>query len=366
MTRPSAGTARGLVLRHRRPPITTSTGRPRRLPTVPPFPSMITEPTGPNVDVPPTASVPMMVMSFSPLPPRMATSQSSGDGLCAGGEVSIATVDRPDGQQPRARNVPDARLAVGIERESRHHLLAHEECDGAGRHAGPRLDGGHRGREGHRPAGDGPLDRRPRATVVASRFTVTAATAELLPVKPPLPAKEAVSAWSPTPSDTARVAWPAALTGAVPSTVAPSRKVTRPVGMPAGELDGRPSAPRSARRRRSRSTCRASSSSSRGLPVAEVHGQPDQIGGQARGVHHVVAAEGVDRQRVVRPSEPVMLTKGDRPATAMRRRCRRPRSGRASSPSVPLTMTASAWPSPAPAGAAARFRLTVRAVRSGR
>src|SRR5262245_42640598 len=139
MTRPSAGTARRFG-----PPASTTSdhhldGKAPKTPTVPPFPSMITEPTGPNVDVPPTASVPMMVMSFSPLPPRMATSQSSGEGLCAGGEVSIATVDRPDGQQPRAReDAPDARLAVGIERESRHHLLAHEERDGAGRRAGPR------------------------------------------------------------------------------------------------------------------------------------------------------------------------------------------------------------------------------------
>src|SRR5262249_20940065 len=49
---------------------------------------------------------------------------------------------------------------------------------------------------------------------------------------------------------------------------------------------------RSAERRRRRGV---------GLPVAEVHGQPDQIGGQVRGIHHVVAAEGVHRQVVVRP-----------------------------------------------------------------
>src|SRR5262245_12574454 len=163
MTRPSAGTARRFG-----PPASTTSdhhldGKAPKTPTVPPFPSMITQPAGPNVDVPPTALIPMKVMSLSPLPPRMATSQSSGEGLCAGGEVSIATVDRPDGKQPRAReDAPDARVAVGIERDSRHRLLAHEECDGAGRHAGPPLDGGHRGREGHRPAYDGPLDRRPQ------------------------------------------------------------------------------------------------------------------------------------------------------------------------------------------------------------
>src|SRR5262249_36574188 len=46
----------------------------------------------------------------------------------------------------------------------------------------------------------------PRAAAVAARLTLTAAVAELLPVKPALPAKEAVSAWLPTPSDTARMA----------------------------------------------------------------------------------------------------------------------------------------------------------------
>src|SRR5262249_8621651 len=36
------------------------------------------------------------------------------------------------------------------------------------------------------------------------------------------------------------------------------------------------------------------------VPGAAVDGQPDQIGGQARGIHHVVTAEGVHRQRVPR------------------------------------------------------------------
>ena len=115
------------------------------------------------------------------------------------------------------------------------------------------------------------------------------------------PRRTAVSAWLPTPSDTASVAWPAALIGAMPSTVLPSRKVTVPVGVPAGEFTvavsnyGLPEdggRGRSAERRRRRGG---------GLPIAEVHGQPDQIGGQVRGIHHVVAAEGVHRQVVVRP-----------------------------------------------------------------
>src|SRR5262245_39381863 len=63
-----------------------------------------------------------------------------------------------------------------------------------------------------------------RATAVAARLTVTAAAAEVLPVKPPVPAKAAVSAWLPTLGDTAKTAWPLALTGTVPSTVLPSLK----------------------------------------------------------------------------------------------------------------------------------------------
>src|SRR5262249_38094649 len=46
----------------------------------------------------------------------------------------------------------------------------------------------------------------PRATVVAAGVTVTAAAAELLSPKSPVPAKEAVSAWLPTPRDTVKVA----------------------------------------------------------------------------------------------------------------------------------------------------------------
>ena len=75
-----------------------------------------------------------------------------------------------------------------------------------------------------------------RATVVAARLTVTAAAAEVLSAKPLVPEKEAVSAWVPTPSDTGRVAWPAASSGAEPSTVLPSRKMTVPIGVPAGEV----------------------------------------------------------------------------------------------------------------------------------
>src|SRR5262249_37611207 len=57
----------------------------------------------------------------------------------AGGEVSVAAVDRPDGKQPRAREgAPPALLAVGVERRRRHHLVAHGDSDRAGRRAAPR------------------------------------------------------------------------------------------------------------------------------------------------------------------------------------------------------------------------------------
>ena len=109
-------------------------------------------------------------------------------------------------------------------------------CDGAGRQCRPPGGGGHGGREGHRLAGDGRVERRARATVVAARVTVTAAAAEVLPVKPPMPAKEAVSAWSPTPSDTESDGLAGGVDRREPSTVLPSRKVTVPVGVPAGEF----------------------------------------------------------------------------------------------------------------------------------
>src|SRR5262249_38682924 len=54
--------------------------------------------------------------------------------------------------------------------------------------------------------------------------------------KPPVPAKEAVSVWAPTPSATVSFAWPSAFTWAVPSTELPSRKVTLPVGTPPCEV----------------------------------------------------------------------------------------------------------------------------------
>src|SRR5262245_17152039 len=79
------------------------------------------------------------------------------------------------------------------------------------------------------PMTDG-LSDDARATDVDAGLTVSARAAELLFAKPAVPVKEAVSVWLPTPSDTGRVAWPAALTCAVPSTVLPSRKVTVPVG----------------------------------------------------------------------------------------------------------------------------------------
>src|SRR5262249_46941770 len=75
-----------------------------------------------------------------------------------------------------------------------------------------------------------------RATAVAARLTVTTAAAEVLSAKLPVPAKEAVSGWLPTPSAMVKSSWPAALIGAVPSTVVPSRKVTVPVGTPTAEV----------------------------------------------------------------------------------------------------------------------------------
>src|SRR5262245_39294322 len=70
-----------------------------------------------------------------------------GEGLGAGVEVGVAAVDRPDGEQARDREkAPDARLAVDIERDSRHRRVAHEERDGARGRAGPR-GGADRGRE---------------------------------------------------------------------------------------------------------------------------------------------------------------------------------------------------------------------------
>src|SRR6516162_1645312 len=52
----------------------------------------------------------------------------------------------------------------------------------------------------------------PTPTVVAAGLTVSVTTGEMLPEKPPVPAKEAVSARLPTPSDTVRTAWPLAST----------------------------------------------------------------------------------------------------------------------------------------------------------
>src|SRR5262245_13861148 len=75
-----------------------------------------------------------------------------------------------------------------------------------------------------------------RATVVAARLTVSVTNADLLGAKALLPTKEAVSECTPTPSDRVSVAWPAVLTGAVPSTVLRSLKMTVPVGVPAGEF----------------------------------------------------------------------------------------------------------------------------------
>src|SRR5262249_59831782 len=75
-----------------------------------------------------------------------------------------------------------------------------------------------------------------RATGVAAGLTVRVTAAESLPAKPLTPKKEAVSAWVPMPSDTGIVAWPAASSGSKPRTVVPSRKETKPIGVPAGEV----------------------------------------------------------------------------------------------------------------------------------
>src|SRR5262249_28723925 len=76
-----------------------------------------------------------------------------------------------------------------------------------------------------------------RATAVEARLTVRAAAAEVLFVKLPVPGEEAVREAFPPPGDVAKVAWPLASTSAVPSTLSPARKVTKPpVGVPAAEL----------------------------------------------------------------------------------------------------------------------------------
>src|SRR5262249_38408642 len=75
-----------------------------------------------------------------------------------------------------------------------------------------------------------------RETAVEARLMVTAAAAEVLFTKLPVPEKEAVSETLPTPSGRVRVAWPLASTGAVPRIPAPVLKVTKPVGPPAAEV----------------------------------------------------------------------------------------------------------------------------------
>src|SRR5262249_32639403 len=74
-----------------------------------------------------------------------------------------------------------------------------------------------------------------RATAPAARPTDSDTAADELGAKVVLPWKDAVSACGPTPRKTGAVAWPAGLAGALPSAVVPSKKVTRPAGVPAGE-----------------------------------------------------------------------------------------------------------------------------------
>ena len=72
------------------------------------------------------------------------------------------------------------------------------------------------------------------AVAVAIGSIVWTTGADVPPAKLPSPAYSAVTGWPPTASPaTARVATPPASTAAVPSTTAPSRNVTVPVGTPA-------------------------------------------------------------------------------------------------------------------------------------
>src|SRR5262249_22520332 len=79
----------------------------------------------------------------------------------AGLEVGVAAVGGGDGVAARGGEAGgDHRRAVGPDREGPQDHVAVLERDRAGGRAGPRGDGGHRGREGHHLAGDGRVDRR--------------------------------------------------------------------------------------------------------------------------------------------------------------------------------------------------------------
>src|SRR5262249_50398242 len=81
----------------------------------------------------------------------------------AGLEVGIAAVGGGDGVATRGREGGrEPRRAVGADRDGLQDDVAVLEGDRAGRGAGPRGAGGHRGGEGHRLAGDGRVDRRPQ------------------------------------------------------------------------------------------------------------------------------------------------------------------------------------------------------------
>src|SRR5262249_42674688 len=72
-----------------------------------------------------------------------------------------AVVDGGDDVAARGREVGrERRRAAGPDRDGPQDHVAVLEGDRAGGRAGPRGDGGHRGREGHRLAGAGRGDRR--------------------------------------------------------------------------------------------------------------------------------------------------------------------------------------------------------------
>src|SRR5262249_10316726 len=73
-----------------------------------------------------------------------------GEGLRAGGEVGVAAVDRADGVQARDREEAcEPRVTVGVERDARHHRVAHQEVDGTGPDGSPWWNAA-RGRERYR------------------------------------------------------------------------------------------------------------------------------------------------------------------------------------------------------------------------
>jgi hypothetical protein len=86
------------------------------------------------------------------------------------------------------------------------------------------------------PNADG-LSEEASVVVVAARFTVCVNTGEVLAAKFKLPPYTAVIVCAPTErAAVPKLAWPEAFSVAVPSEVAPSLNVTRPIGTPLLEL----------------------------------------------------------------------------------------------------------------------------------